>query len=116
MTPTRIIPAAFAAFTLGLSLSAPADAASFSCMDLDSKNAAERRVCTSRSLGALDERLDSWYRRALVRAGYFGQTSQVRSAQRAWLVSRNACGSNTWCIRRHYVSRIGQLKRYVEHV
>jgi uncharacterized protein len=113
---TSLIPATAAALTLGLYLSGPASAASFDCMELGNKNAAERKICMSPGLSALDERLDSWYRRALVRAKYFGQTQAVRSAQRAWLASRNACGANGWCLRRHYVARIGELKRYVEHV
>jgi uncharacterized protein len=105
-----------AAFAVALALPGPARAASFDCQEFDNLNAAERRICTSRALGVLDERLDSWYRRALVRAGYFGQTAEVRSAQRAWLRSRNGCGSNFGCLRRHYVSRIRQLENYVEHV
>ena len=93
-----------------------AKAASFDCTDLDEKNAAERRICTSSSLGALDERLDSWYRRALVRAGYSDQTAEVRGAQRRWIASRNACGSSFGCLKAHYTRRIRELKNYVEHV
>jgi uncharacterized protein len=97
-------------------LAAPANAASFDCAELDRPNAAEKRICASPWLGSLDERLDSWYRRALVRARYFDQTREVRGEQRAWLASRNSCGANFWCLRRHYVSRIRELKSYVEHV
>ena len=110
-TPIALIAAA----KLSLS-SGGASAASFDCMDVDNRNAAERRVCQSRWLGALDERLDSWYRRALDRARYFDQTQELRDAQRSWLVSRDACGAGFWCLRQRYVERIGALKRYVEHV
>lgn len=108
----------FAAATLASAtlLAQPAAAASFSCDDLDNKNAAERRICTHPGLGALDERLDSWYRRALVRARYFDQTGEVRGKQRAWLASRNACGASVACLRRHYRTRIRELRNYVEHV
>jgi uncharacterized protein len=95
---------------------APAKAASFSCMELQNKGAAEVRVCNSKWLGNLDERMDSWYRRALERARYFDQTTQVRNEQRAWLAERDSCGSSFWCIRRAYVARIKDLKDYVEHV
>lgn len=95
---------------------APAKAASFSCMELDGMAAAEVRVCESRWLGALDERMDSWYRRALERARYFDQTVTVRSEQREWLTARNACGTGFFCIRRAYLNRIRYLKNYVEHV
>jgi uncharacterized protein len=99
-----------------LSFAAPASAASFDCMELGNKNAAERKICQSTPLGNLDERLDSWYRRALLRAGYFDQTAKVRSNQRAWIASRNACGSSFFCLRKHYVIRIRELRNYVEHV
>jgi uncharacterized protein len=105
-----------AGFFVSIFLAAPANAASFDCAELDHANAAERRICTSPWLGALDERLDSWYGRALERARYFGQTGEVRGKQRAWLASRNSCGASFWCLRSHYVSRIRELKSYVEHV
>lgn len=108
-----LVALAAAALVIGMS---PAEAASFDCMEYDGMNAAERRICKSSSLGAFDERLDSWYRRALVRAKYFDQTAELRSDQRAWIASRNSCGASYFCIRRHYVKRINQLKNYVEHV
>ncbi|MGH1419309.1 MAG: lysozyme inhibitor LprI family protein [Hyphomicrobiaceae bacterium] len=99
-------------------LAAPvsANAASFSCMNSEYMNLAERRVCHSRTLSVLDERLDSWYRRALVRAKYFDDTMWVRAQQRRWMKKRNACGWRYWCLRRAYKKRIRTLKRYVEHV
>lgn len=107
---------AAAALATALSFSPPASAASFSCMDDDNLNSTERRICETPALGALDERLDSWYRRALVRAGYFDQTGELKAEQKAWLASRDACGASRWCIRRHYRERIDTLKNYVEHV
>jgi uncharacterized protein len=95
---------------------APAKAASFSCMEMDNKGAAEVRICNSKWLGNLDERMDSWYRRALERARYFDQTTQVRQEQRNWLAARDSCGASFWCIRRAYKQRIDELKNYVEHV
>jgi len=111
-----LVTGAAAGAILSILASLPASAASFSCMEIATKNAAERKVCQSSSLGALDERLDSWYRRAQVRAGYFDQTEWLRSEQRAWLASRNACGASYFCLRRQYLSRIRSLKNYVEHV
>lgn len=97
-------------------LTIPATAASFSCMETERLNAAEQRICGSWVLGALDERLDSWYRRAIVRAEHFDQTDELRSEQRAWIASRDSCGPSTLCIRRHYLQRIRALRTYVEHV
>jgi uncharacterized protein len=94
----------------------PASAASFSCMETDHLSEAARSVCRRPALGALDERLDSWYRRALVRAGYFDQTQRVRADQRAWLARRDSCGSRVFCLRRVYLQRIRELTDYVEHV
>lgn len=110
-----------AAALFGVALSAalspsPTVAASFSCMAVEDLSGAERMVCRNPALGALDERLDSWYRRALVRAGYFEQTDQVRAEQRAWLDRRNACGASYFCLRRAYKQRIRTLSNYVEHV
>lgn len=108
-----------AAAALAAAISAyqsPASAASFSCMNMEDMNAVERTICDSHRLGALDERLDSWYRRAQVRAGYFDQTEWLRAGQRDWLAGRNACGYDIRCLSRAYHSRIRELKNYVEHV
>ncbi len=111
-----VLAIATAALAAGAALSSPAIAASFDCYERDNLNAAERRICANPALGVLDERLDSWYRRALVRARYFDQTSEVRAEQRAWLASRNSCGGSIWCLRRAYRERIRELRNYVEHV
>ena len=97
-------------------VSTHAKAASFDCTSYEDFNAAEQRICDSPMLGALDERLDSWYRRALLRAQYFDQTSMIRDEQRAWIDRRNACGANNRCISRVYRHRIHELAHYVEHV
>lgn len=97
-------------------LSIPATAASFSCSETDRLNFVERKICGSWVLGALDQRLDSWYQRALLRAEHFGQTEELKFDQRAWRQSRDTCGSSTFCIRRHYVQRIRALQSYLEHV
>lgn len=112
----KLLIGAIAAAALMSVTMAPAKAASFSCMELEGRPAAEVRVCQSRWLGSLDERMDSWYRRALERARYFDQTGTVRSEQRDWIVARNACGTGFFCIRRAYLNRIRDLKNYVEHV
>ncbi len=114
--PFRSVTAAIALAAAISAYQSRASAASFNCMNVEDMNAAEQTVCVNHRLGALDERLDSWYRRALIRAGYFEQTADVREDQRAWLAERNACGANVGCLRRAYVRRIRELKDYVEHV
>lgn len=114
--PVKSIAAAIA-LAAGISAAQqPAAAASFSCMAYEDLNAAERTICDSHRLGALDERLDSWYRRAKIRAGYFDQTAWLRDEQRAWLAGRNACGADVRCLMRAYHRRIRTLRNYVEHV
>lgn len=97
-------------------LSRPAASAAFSCMAVEDMSRAEQTICDNERLGALDERLDSWYRRTLLRAGHFEQTDKVRTDQRTWLGQRNACGADLFCLKRAYQQRIETLKRYVEHV
>lgn len=87
---------------------------SFSCRG--ALNAAERTICRNQALAALDRELAYWYRRAKLRAGYFDQTSWLRSEQRSWLSSRNSCGSDVLCIRVEYIERINTLQNYAEHV
>jgi uncharacterized protein len=102
--------------TLIAGAQAPANAASFVCMNVEGTKTTAERVCNSRWLSNLDERMDSWYRRALERARYFDQTAKVRSEQRNWIANRDSCGTSFWCIRRAYVKRIRDLENYVEHV
>lgn len=80
------------------------------------KHAAEIVVCNSWKLSRLDRRLNYWYGRAKERARYFDQTGWLRSQQRAWLRSRNACYWNKPCITRKYRQRIRELRRYFTHV
>jgi uncharacterized protein len=97
-----------------VALSGSAEAASYSCHEVSGK--AERTICGSWRLNALDERMAYWYGRALERARYFDQTSWIRSSQRRWLSARNVCGSNIGCLTYSYQRRIWRLKNYVEHV
>ncbi|MCB1515588.1 MAG: DUF1311 domain-containing protein [Hyphomicrobiaceae bacterium] len=114
--PLRSITAAIVVAAAVSALTSPASAASFSCMGYEDLNDAEQTVCSNQRIGALDERLDSWYRRALVRAGYFEQTEWLRAEQREWLQDRNACGAHVGCLNRIYRTRIRALRNYVEHV
>jgi uncharacterized protein len=114
--PLKSIAAAIAVAAVSSPIQSPASATSFSCMNYENMNAAEQMICDNHRLGALDERLDSWYRRAKIRAGYFDQTKWLRDTQAAWLAERNACGFNVRCLKRAYRSRIRTLKDYVEHV
>ena len=53
----KLLIGAIAAAALMSVTNAPAKAASYSCMELSGKSAAEVRVCENRWLGNLDERM-----------------------------------------------------------
>jgi uncharacterized protein len=93
---------------------AAAAAPSFDCRY--AYTASERAICASGELSQLDRRLAYWYDRAQFRAVHFGQSSDLLRAQRSWLQQRDACGSNRWCLRSQYRSRIAELRRYYDHV
>lgn len=86
-----------AALTLSL-LATAAQAQSFNCGR--SRSATEVIICQDGELSRLDNRLNRIYSRRDV---------SVRE-QRRWLASRNSCGVNRGCIRRHYVRRIEELR------
>jgi uncharacterized protein len=79
-------------------LSTSAYAQAFNCGR--SRSATEVIICQDGELSRLDNRLNRIYSRANV---------SVRE-QRRWLASRNSCGVNRGCIRRHYVRRIEELR------
>jgi len=65
-------------------------------------SATERAVCASGELSALDAALSAlWRARA--------RTDADRTAQRAWLRERNACGADDVCLAGVYGSRIADL-------
>lgn len=76
----------------------PASGQGFNCDR--SRTAAEVVICDSGELSRLDRRLNRAYARS--------NTPVWR--QRAWLRSRNSCGVDRGCIRRHYLRRIAELR------
>lgn len=110
-----LVPAlSLAAVVLTSAAGAASAAPSFSCRT--ARLDAEIAVCSSRYLSRLDRSLDSWYQQAKLRASYFDQTRWLRGEQRIWLDNRNSCGSDESCLESVYLDRIGELRRYAEHV
>ena len=85
-----------------------ADAApSFSCQA--NLNRTERVICDNDELSRLDREMVAVYRS--VSGGQTGTSPESLAAeQKAWLRSRNACGSRVNCIRSHYLDRTAALK------
>ncbi len=101
---------AAAAALLGLLLSSPAQAQGFSCSGNLTPD--ERTVCHDQTLSQLDVQLNQIYQRAISQATPRGR-SQLQAAQREWLQSRRACGTNRACIGQLYRDQIAWLRQYV---
>jgi uncharacterized protein len=84
-------------------LPAPGHAASFDCAK--ASTVIEALICRDPGLSQLDDRLAAAY--AAVRA-QSGNSAQLSSAQRAWLVRRNQCQTAA-CVSDAYSARLGEL-------
>lgn len=93
----------FAAIAL-LLLPLCAHAASFACAKAGS--AAEKAVCADERLSRLDSDLGKAYARAVAAAS---DPAALRSAQRAWLKERDACGADQACLRQSYERRLRDI-------
>ncbi len=76
---------------------------SFSCAK--ARAADERAICRSPALVRQDRHLSELYQTVLSCTG-MGTRGVDREEQRAWLLRRKACGSQTACIARLYRQRI----------
>lgn len=75
-------------------------AASFDCNKAGTQ--VEKAICADLELGRLDEDLMAAYKKV---------ASTERTAQRAWLKHRNACGPNVQCLKSLYEERVAKLQR-----
>ncbi|BFI96606.1 MAG: hypothetical protein RSP_21160 [Rhodanobacter sp.] len=79
--------------------------ASFACAK--AHNASEQTICTSATLAGYDRSVAAAYRFALQRSG--GDTDSLRQAQRKWIESRDACGTDADCLAASMRNRTDQL-------
>ena len=79
--------------------------ASFACSKAHSP--AERTICASATLAGYDRSVAAAYRFALRRSG--DDASSLRKAQRKWIESRDACGTDANCLVDSMRNRIDQL-------
>lgn len=68
---------------------------------------AERAICQSATLAAYDRSVAAAWRRALSLAG--DDSAELRQAQKAWLETRNACGSDVDCLGKSMRERVDAL-------
>lgn len=81
-----------------------AQAAGFDCAR--AKTPTEQAICADSGLSSLDEVLEVMYGSALRTAD---APHVPKSEQRAWLQVRNACGSDSMCLREAYQRRLAAL-------
>ena len=79
--------------------------ASFACAK--ARNPAERTICASATLAGYDRSVAAAYRFALRRSS--DDASSLRKAQRKWIESRDACGTDANCLVDSMRNRIDQL-------
>jgi uncharacterized protein len=92
-------------------------APSFDCAD--ARLAAERTICTDRSLSQTDVRTAHLYDEVIHRAGKVSDAaavSLVRQTQRAFLQQRNACRWDNGCIAGEYRAVSRQLQEYMRQL
>jgi uncharacterized protein len=87
-------------------IATPAGAVDFSCRNAG--NAAERAICGDAKLSQLDDRMAVTYGR-LWAASNTRARFGLRDYQHRFLAARNACGSNTRCLRGAYLDQISVL-------
>lgn len=79
--------------------------ASFACAK--ARNPAERTICASVTLAGYDRSVAAAYRFAVQRSG--DDASSLREAQRKWIASRDACGTDANCLADSMRDRTDQL-------
>lgn len=87
-----------------------ADSPSFACTE--ARLPAEKTVCASRELAALDRKLNETYSDAM-RVWPTDEQTRQRAAQKQWLTQRNACSKAddaTLCLREAYKRRQAELQ------
>jgi uncharacterized protein YecT (DUF1311 family) len=82
--------------------------ASFDCAKAGS--APEKAICSDVALARLDRQLSDSYAQALSWASDDAEKNAIRSAQRAWIGERNACGGDVACLTSAYGKRLAALQ------
>ena len=110
----RLVSAAFVVSAFALSSPAfAADYAPINCAAAASP--AETTICKTYSLGQDEARMATLYGIATSLVA-MGQRGDIGDAQRQWLKTRDACGSNVACLGNAYRTRIGELAKVIDAV
>lgn len=92
-----------------LAFASATHASSFDCASASSKT--EKAICADPYLSQLDEQLAERWGSTLAKVP---DAKALKTDQRQWLKSRNACGALTACLRREYVMRLAELEHAVQ--
>ena len=115
---TRLTALAFAASLAMLSatslFSAPANAASFDC-SASGLTPNEKTICSNLTLNDDDVKMATMY---TMLKGLFamGVSGNMADDQKAWLKTREACGTDVSCIEKAYQTRINQLQKLYDGI
>lgn len=90
----------------------PASAQQFDCRDAHKK--AEKAICNSDKLSALDDRLNELYDDLMRAYSSKQKRSGLRRYQREFLEARNACRGDRGCIKGAYLDQISVLEDRLE--
>ncbi|MBC8996978.1 hypothetical protein IAI51_10615 [Pseudomonas sp. N40(2020)] len=80
-------------------------ASSFDCASAISKT--EKAICGNPDISVLDEKLAERWRSTMAKVP---DPKALKTDQRQWLKSRNACGDSAACLRREYLMRLSELE------
>ena len=75
----------------------------------------ERTICRSYDLGQQEARMATLFGVATSLVA-MGQRGDIQDAQRAWLKTRESCGSDTACLAKAYDARIRNLNGVVDSI
>lgn len=101
------------AMTLGSSFAHADGYAPIDCAK--ARSPSEQTICRNYALGQQEARLATLFGVATSLVA-MGQRGDIQDAQRAWLKTRDACGSNVACLARAYDARIAVLNGVVDGI
>lgn len=112
---TRLcIATALALVTAGLA--GPASAVDYSPIDCArATTPADRTICGSYALGQDEARMATLYGVATALVA-MGQRGDLQDSQRAFIRTREACGTDTACLSRTYATRIRELDAVIDGI
>jgi uncharacterized protein len=103
-------------FAAAAGLSSAAWSADYAPLDCaKAQSAAEIAICKTYSLGQAEARMATLYAVDMSLVA-MGQRGDIGDAQRQWLKTRDACGSDIGCLSKAYGDRIEELDALIHDI